>query len=156
MILVTPDGEKMLVNGGNPSRDDRDTKRIVAAAHALGIKQFDYMLATHYDSDHVGNLPHIDSLIPTKAFIDHGDPIPTLNARSRHSYYGRYPLHDTTDQRAQSFSVNVAIRGYRCHKCDHQGNQLELWATFTRRPLYPASIALCRALGREVPWLHRR
>jgi hypothetical protein len=71
-------------------------------------------------------------------------------------WYGRCPLHDTTDQRAQSFSVNVAIRGYRCHKCDHQGNQLDLWATFTRRPLYPASIALCRALGREVPWLHRR
>ena len=90
MVLVTPDGEKMLVDGGNPSRDDRDTKRIVAAAQALGIKQFDYILATHYDSDHVGNIPHIDSLIPTKVFIDHGDPIPTLNARSRHSNYEPY------------------------------------------------------------------
>lgn len=71
-------------------------------------------------------------------------------------WYGRCPLHDTTDQGAHSFSVNVAIGGYRCHKCDRQGNQLDLWATFTRRPLYPASIALCRVLGREVPWLRRR
>jgi beta-lactamase superfamily II metal-dependent hydrolase len=90
MIVVTPDGEKMLVDGGNPSRDDRDTKRIVAAARALGIKQFDYMLATHYDSDHVGNIPRIDSLIPTKVFIDHGEPIPTLNARSKRGNYDPY------------------------------------------------------------------
>ncbi len=90
MVLVTPDGEKMLVDGGYPSRDDRDTKRIVAVAKAVGIKQFDYILATHYDSDHVGNIPHVDSLIPGKVFIDHGEPIPTLNAGSRRSNYEPY------------------------------------------------------------------
>ena len=57
MVLVTPAGEKMLVDAGYPTRDDRDTKRIVAVAQALGIKQFDYILATHYDSDHAGNIP---------------------------------------------------------------------------------------------------
>jgi beta-lactamase superfamily II metal-dependent hydrolase len=90
MVMVTPAGEKMLVDGGNPSKDDRDTKRIQSAAQALGIKQFDYVLVTHYDGDHVGNIPHIDSLIPTKVFIDHGEPIATLNAGSRRSNYEPY------------------------------------------------------------------
>ena len=90
MVMVTPAGEKMLVDAGNPSKDDRDTKRIQSAAQALGIKQFDYVLVTHYDGDHVGNIPHIDSLIPTKVFIDHGEPIATLNAGSRRSNYEPY------------------------------------------------------------------
>jgi hypothetical protein len=75
--------------------------------------------------------------------------------RKGDQWYGRCPLHEATAERSHAFSVNVAIRGYCCHKCDRQGNQLDLWAAFTRRPLYPASIDLCRALGREVPWLHR-
>ena len=47
------------------------------------IKQFDYVLVTHYDGDHVGNIPHVDSLIPAKVFIDHGEPIPTLECRQQ-------------------------------------------------------------------------
>ncbi len=90
MVMVTPAGEKMLVDGGSPSRDDRDGKRVLAAAELLGIKQFDYILVTHYDGDHVGNIPHIDSLIPAKVFIDHGDPIPTLNANSKRTNYEPY------------------------------------------------------------------
>ena len=70
-------------------------------------------------------------------------------------WYGRCPLHESTTERRIPFSVNVATRRYRCHKCDSEGNQLELWAAFIRLELHPASIALCHALGREVPWIHR-
>ncbi len=35
------------------------------------------------------------------------------------------------------------------------GNQLELWAAVNKRPMYEAAIDLCRALGREVPWIQR-
>ena len=90
MILLTPDGETMLVDGGYPTPDDRDTKRIVAVAQAVGIKQFDLILATHYDADHVGNIPRVDTLIPGKVFVDHGEPIPTLNAGSRRANYEPY------------------------------------------------------------------
>lgn len=77
------------------------------------------------------------------------------SCRKGDQWYGRCPLHEATAERSRSFSVNVAIRGYCCHKCHRRGNQLDLWAAFTRRPLYPASIDLCRVLGREVPWLDR-
>ena len=35
------------------------------------------------------------------------------------------------------------------------GNQLELWAAVNKLPVYEASIDLCHALRREVPWVHR-
>jgi beta-lactamase superfamily II metal-dependent hydrolase len=86
VILLTPDGETMLVDAGYPTRDDRDTKRIVEVAQAAGIRQFDYIVATHYDADHSGNIPQLDSRIPGKVFVDHGEPIPTMNARNRSNY----------------------------------------------------------------------
>jgi len=90
MVMLTPDGESMLVDAGYPTRDDRDTKRIVEVAQAIGIKQFDYILATHYDADHVGNISRVDTLIPGKVFVDHGEPIPTLNAGSIRNNYEPY------------------------------------------------------------------
>ncbi|MHB1037351.1 MAG: ComEC/Rec2 family competence protein [Pirellulales bacterium] len=90
MILRTPDGESMLVDGGYPTQDDRDTKRIAKVAQAAGIKQFDYIVATHYDLDHSGNVPRVDALVPGKVFVDHGDPIPTLSGRGRSTCYDPY------------------------------------------------------------------
>lgn len=46
VIVQTPGGEAMLIDAGNSTRDGRDTKRVVTAAQAIGIKQFDYILAT--------------------------------------------------------------------------------------------------------------
>ena len=79
VILLTPEGETMLVDAGYPTEDDRDTKRIVEVARAAGIKHFDYIVATHYDADHAGNVPRVDALIPGKVFVDHGDPVPTMD-----------------------------------------------------------------------------
>ena len=71
-------------------------------------------------------------------------------------WYGPCPLHDSTPGRRRSFSVNVAIGRYRCHRCHSQGHHLELWAAATKLPLYQAAIDLCHALGEEIPGLHRR
>jgi DNA primase len=76
--------------------------------------------------------------------------------RSGSQWYGCCPLHQSTSQRSRSFSVNVAIGRYYCHRCRSHGNQLELWAVATRQPLHPAAIDLCDRLGREVPWIQRR
>jgi DNA primase len=73
--------------------------------------------------------------------------------RSGDQWYGPCPLHASTASRPRHFSVNVVIGRYRCHKCHSQGNQLELWAAFTKLSLYQAAIHLCQALGRKVPWV---
>lgn len=75
--------------------------------------------------------------------------------RSGPQWYGACPLHESTSQRRRSFSVNVALGRYYCHRCHSRGNQLELWAAATRLPLHQAAIDLCQRLGRDIPWLHR-
>jgi len=90
VILLTPAGETMLIDAGYPRKDGRDTNRIVAAAHALGIKQFDYIVATHYDTDHSGNIPQVDVQIPGRIFIDHGEILPTANEQDKKRYSEQY------------------------------------------------------------------
>ena len=70
-------------------------------------------------------------------------------------WYGRCPLPGCRPSRRPSFSVNVAISRYYCHRCHRHGHQIELWAAATGLLLYPAAIDLCAALGREVPWIER-
>jgi competence protein ComEC len=90
VIVVPPGGETMLIDAGYPTPDDRDTNRIVAAAQALGITSFDYIVATHYDRDHAGNISRLDARIPGRVFVDHGVILPTANARSRAENYEPY------------------------------------------------------------------
>jgi competence protein ComEC len=90
MIVVPPGGETMLVDAGYPTANERDTNRIVAAAQALWIKQFNYIVATHYDADHAGNVPNLAAKIPGKVYIDHGEVVATANDRNKTQFYEPY------------------------------------------------------------------
>jgi beta-lactamase superfamily II metal-dependent hydrolase len=90
MIVLPPGGETMLVDAGYPVPEGRDTDRIAAAAEALGIEHFDYIVATHYDKDHSGNIPNLDARIPGRVFVDHGDILPTVQEKNRELYYLPY------------------------------------------------------------------
>ena len=75
--------------------------------------------------------------------------------RTGAQWHGPCPVHGSTSTRSRSFSVNLELGRYHCHKCGSQGNSLELWAAVQKTSLYVASQELCRALGRDVPWIHR-
>jgi DNA primase len=75
--------------------------------------------------------------------------------RSGEQWYGRCPLHESRSGHRHSFSVNVALGRYFCHGCRSHGNQLELWAAATKRPLHQAAIDLCHRLGCDIPWIRR-
>ncbi|HLK04994.1 MAG TPA: MBL fold metallo-hydrolase [Candidatus Acidoferrum sp.] len=47
--------------------------RIVAAAKDAGLTKLDYVLITHYHSDHVGGVAQLAARFPIGAFIDHGE-----------------------------------------------------------------------------------
>src|SRR5437763_1053762 len=49
-LFVTPDGESLLVDTGNPGA--RDSDRIAALAKHAGITKIDNLVITHYHSDH--------------------------------------------------------------------------------------------------------
>src|SRR6185312_11090687 len=54
VLFVSPTGESLLEDAGNPG--GRDTDRIMEVIHAAGVKQIDHMIITHYHVDHVGGL----------------------------------------------------------------------------------------------------
>jgi len=76
-------------------------------------------------------------------------------ARRGQQWYGHCPLHDSASERSRSFSVNLTLGRYYCHRCRSHGNALDLWAAATAQPLHPAVIDLCGRLGRDVPWIRR-
>ncbi len=78
-LFVTPEGESLLIDTGWPDHDNRDAKRIVAAAKEAGVKKIDYVLITHFHEDHVGGVPQLAAMIPIGTFIDHGENRETNN-----------------------------------------------------------------------------
>lgn len=62
----------MLFDVGWPGFNGRDTERILAVLKAAGLKQIDYLVISHYDIDHLGDVPLLLSKIPAKHIVDHG------------------------------------------------------------------------------------
>jgi beta-lactamase superfamily II metal-dependent hydrolase len=74
-LFVSPSGESLLVDAGWPGFNGRDAGRIVAAAKNAGLTRIDYLLITHYHTDHVGGVPQLAARIPIENFIDHGPSV---------------------------------------------------------------------------------
>ena len=76
-LFVTPSGESMLIDTGYPGNSDRDITRVLATIKQAGLTKLDYLLVTHYHTDHAGNAAAIASRIPVGMFIDHGETVET-------------------------------------------------------------------------------
>jgi len=74
-LIVTPSGQSMLVDTANRTPDDRDAKRIAAAAKEAGITKIDFLLTTHFHGDHIGAMPALAKMIPIEMYLDHGESI---------------------------------------------------------------------------------
>lgn len=71
-LIVTPAGESILIDCGNPG--NRDADRIHTAAQAAGLKSIDHLIITHWHTDHYGGVARLAELIPIRHFYDHGIP----------------------------------------------------------------------------------
>lgn len=76
-LIVTPQGESLLADSGNPG--ERDAGRIARVAREVaGLSQIDHYLTTHWHSDHFGGIGRLAQLIPVKSYYHHGflEPLP--------------------------------------------------------------------------------
>jgi predicted outer membrane repeat protein len=71
-LIVTPAGESVLIDCGNPGA--RDAERIHKTAVAAGLKQIDHLLITHWHLDHYGGVSRLSRLMPIVNYYDRGIP----------------------------------------------------------------------------------
>ena len=72
-LIVTPEGESVLIDTGNPG--GRDAARIhKVAAQIAGLKKIDHMIITHFHVDHFGGAAEVAELMPVGALYDKGLP----------------------------------------------------------------------------------
>ena len=71
-LIVSPTGESMLIDTG---WNERDATRIFAAAQLAGLKKIDYVVVSHYHTDHVGGLASLTKLIPTVKYYGRNDVV---------------------------------------------------------------------------------
>ena len=79
-LIVTPSGDSMLIDTGYPGFENRDLNRVLATIKQAGLTKLDYLLVTHYHTDHVGNAAAIAAKVPVTTFIDHGETVETTDA----------------------------------------------------------------------------
>src|SRR6187549_3420115 len=72
-LLVTPAGESVLIDSGNPF--ERDPGRIhKLATEVAGLKKIDHLIITHFHVDHFGGAAELAALIPIGEVHDKGIP----------------------------------------------------------------------------------
>lgn len=72
-LIVTPAGESILVDSGNPG--GRDPSRIYKTATEIaGLKKIDHFVLTHFHIDHFGGIAEIAALMPVGQVYDNGIP----------------------------------------------------------------------------------
>jgi len=100
-LIVTPAGESVLIDSGNPGV--RDSGRIHRTAREVaGLKKIDHYFTTHFHTDHFGGAAELSALIPIGQVYDNG--IPDENPDGNRSDT-RWPL---------------LIKPYREFKADHR------------------------------------
>src|SRR4051812_41691392 len=75
VLIISPSGESLLFDVGWPQGTNRDasTEQIVDAVQHAGLKQIDYLVISHFDVDHMGDVPALAGRIPIRHLIDHGE-----------------------------------------------------------------------------------
>lgn len=72
-LIVTPAGESILIDSGNPG--GRDPQRIhKTAAEVAGLSRIDYLVTSHLHIDHFGGAAELSQLIPIGTVYDNGIP----------------------------------------------------------------------------------
>jgi beta-lactamase superfamily II metal-dependent hydrolase len=72
-LIVTPLGESVLIDCGNPGARDAERIHQVATRQA-DLKAIDHLVITHWHSDHYGGVNRLAQLMPIRRFYDRGIP----------------------------------------------------------------------------------
>jgi competence protein ComEC len=72
-LIVTPAGQSILIDSGNPGTRDAGRIHAVATKQA-GLKKIDFLITTHFHGDHFGGAAPLSQLMPIGIVNDNGIP----------------------------------------------------------------------------------
>ena len=107
-LFVGPSGESLLVDTGWPGYEGRDADRIAAAARDAGVTQINYLLVTHFHTDHMGGSAQLAERLPIRNFVDHGETV------------------DRGQRRLDAFQVYADLRSRGVHWAVKPGDTLPM------------------------------
>jgi competence protein ComEC len=123
-LIVTPEGESVLIDTGIPG--GRDSGRIYKVAKEAGLKKIDHLIITHFHIDHFGGAAELSELIPIGTLYDNGIPerdpdhnsndtrFPLLIKPYREMRVGKRTIIKADDVIPLRQSKNSAKLGLRC------------------------------------------
>lgn len=139
-LLKSPEGESILFDTGWPGFDGRDANRIAAAAQKAGVSKIDYLVITHFHTDHVGGLTQLAAKMPIVHLVDHGQTVES-NANAQKLY----AAYEAVAAKAKRITVKPG------DKLPVKGLNVEILAAHgaaTRRP--GKANALCSAAEKKA------
>jgi competence protein ComEC len=120
VLFVSPSHESLLFDVGWPNFNNirASTDQILKALEDAGLKRIDSLVISHFDLDHMGDVPQLASKIPIGCIFDHGEiqatEAGTADAKQRFAPYAalRETIEHTTVHAGDTIpfpGVNVQV-----------------------------------------------
>lgn len=122
VLFVSPTGESLLFDAGNPGA--RDADQIAAAAKEAGLKQIDYLVISHFHGDHFGSVPELATRLPILNFVDHGPKMVETSDNALAGYKAYAAVRDKGHYMPVKPGDKIPIKGLDVEVVASDGNAL--------------------------------
>jgi hypothetical protein len=102
VMIVTPSGQAMMFDTGQAG--EKYVTRIQAAMKQAGVKEFEYVVVSHYHWDHYGTVAELAKRVPIRHFVDHG---PNVDLDREPEHYAKYG-GGTRDPQYEEYARTIA------------------------------------------------
>jgi competence protein ComEC len=126
LLVVSPAGESLLIDVGWPKFVNREasTDRLITDLKTIGVKQIDYLVISHFDTDHMGDVPALAARLPVRHIVDHG-PLNTTGKGVEARYKPYSELFKTIEHIAVKPGDTVPLRGVEVTVVAAAGNVID-------------------------------
>ncbi len=109
-LIVTPQGQSVLMDAGWAGFNDRDASRIEhVVKNEAGLTRIDYFLVSHFHADHAGGLAALAGRVDIGTFVDHGEVVE--NTADIRALFNQYVAVAGTRRRTVKPDERLALNG---------------------------------------------
>lgn len=152
VLFVGPSGQSMLLDAGWPAAGNREasTDRLVAALKGAGLQKLDYLVISHFDVDHLGDIPALAARFPIGHIMDHGQIQFPAGAATNSPRFNNYvELRQKIGHTILKPGHKVPLKGVDIEVVTSSGKLLDKWSKDAGAPNplctdYPQPPAIAR------------